>query len=98
MTILGYCLAAAVKDDKLLLDFGFSQKSYVISLFLFAQIWLNSVDFLYKIISNYSSRKDDYEADLYAVTIGYGPSLRCALIRNFTINRNNIFVSSLQAM
>ena len=66
------------------------------SLFLFVQIWTCSVNFFFQIVTEYLSRRDDYEADVYAVKIGFGPSLRSGLIRNFGANQDNIFVSNLQ--
>ena len=65
------------------------------SLFLLIQIWMCSIDIVFRIANEYLSRRDEYEADGYAVKIGFGPSLKSGLIRNFQSNQDNIFASRI---
>ena len=46
----------------------------------------------------YLMRRDETEADLYAVERGYGLALRRGLIRNFGLNLDNIFCSRLDTI
>ena len=79
----------------MLASFGFSQESYVMSIFCAGLIWQVAIDWFVQILFMYLSRKDETEADLYAVENGYGHSLRKGLIRNFGMNLDNIFCSRL---
>ena len=56
-------------------------------------IWNASVDWFWALFMLYLSRKDETDADLYAVEKGHGPGLRMGLIRNFAVNLDNIFCS-----
>ena len=41
------------------------------------------------------SRRDESAADIYAVEKGHGYALRSALIRNFGVNQDNLYYTSL---
>ena len=56
-------------------------------------IWLASIDWLWNLFMLYLSRKDETDADLYAVERNHGKALRMGLIRNFAVNLDNIFCS-----
>lgn len=86
-----------MNDASFLTDFGFTQFSYVMTLAIFFQFWMTSGNCIFTLINEYNSRRDEYEADSYAATIGLGPALRAALIRNFKENDEPIFFGSLQA-
>lgn len=47
MCIFAQCATTVMNDDSLLTEFGFTQQSYVMSLFLFIQIWMCSFNFIF---------------------------------------------------
>ena len=56
-------------------------------------IWGVAVDWFFQLFVLYLSRRDETEADLYAVKRGYGKALKSGLIRNFGHNLDNFFNS-----
>ena len=95
VVVFARCITVVMNDSSFLTDFGFSQNSYVMTLFIFIQFWKSSINCIFKLFNEYQSRRDELEADSYTAKIGLGLSLRSALIRNFKATRENIFVGSL---
>ena len=65
------------------------------SMMMAGLIWGVCIDWFFQIFVMYLSRRDETEADLFAVKYGYGKDLKNALIRNFGSNLDNIFNSKL---
>lgn len=66
-------------------DFGFSGISYSFGLILFNES-LNLLEIIFRIYTNWISRKHEYAADLNATKFGYGKSLISSLKK---LSRNN---------
>ena len=46
---------------------------------------------------NFKERKNEYDADTYAVKLGYGTAMYNGLIRNYAENKDQIFSSNYNA-
>ena len=98
MVLFALFLTPLVNNHGLLASFGFTQESYVVSIFCAGLIWQVVIDWFVQILFMYLMRRDETEADLYAVERGYGHALRRGLIRNFGVNLDNIFCSRLDTV
>ncbi len=78
-----------------LLAFGFEQKSYFASLGLFVWLFVVSLDILLRTVINIFSRKNELDADGFCVRLGYGISLKNALVRSYAENLDILYSSEL---
>ena len=98
MVLFCAMLTLLVDDVALLTSFGFKRESYAMSSFVCYLVWRETIEYWIEFLYRYLQRKDETEADTFAVEHGYGKHLKMALIRNFGANLDNIFISWLDAM
>ena len=78
-----------------LLAFGFEQKSYFASLGLFVWLFVVSVDIPLRVVMNFIRRHNELNADRYAVRLGFGISLKNALVRSYAENLDILYQSEV---
>ena len=93
MAVFAVFLQACVNNPRLLVAFGFTQKSYFVSFYLFFKLYSVTIDYPIRRLFNVASRYYEDSADQFAIGLGYGVELRSALIRNFAANLEAIFNS-----
>ena len=93
MTLFAVFLKGCVNNPKLLLAFGFNQKSLFISFYLFFKLYSVTIDYPIRKLYNIWYRYNEDKADTFAVELGYGTDLRSAIIRSFAKNLDQIFVN-----
>ena len=65
---------------------------------MFIYFFTNSIDCLLKIFFKWWSKKHEYEADAFAVELGYAKELESSLINIFATDLGLIFESDLDLM
>ena len=63
------------------------------TVFLVYLVWEQTLDYWWQFVYRWMSRRDENDADRFAVRLGYGKHLKQALTRNFGLNLDNIFIS-----
>lgn len=58
-------------------------------------LFIVTLDIPLRIVMRILQRRNELDADLYAVRLGYGLSLKNALIRSFAANLDTLFPSEL---
>lgn len=74
-----------IKNNDLFLSFGFTDRSVIIGIGLFSMLF-TPINFFSSLISLKLSRRNEFEADKYAQTLGYGKHLCGGLEK---LNKNN---------
>ena len=95
--ILFYLLQFFMYEKSIFIDFGFTQKSTFIGLYLFFQIY-SPVSFFINILQNFMTRKMEYQADNFACEIGYGEQLKKSLTKLSEENKSNLDPDRLYSM
>ena len=95
--ILFYLMQFFINENAIFISFGFEQKSVLIGLFLFFQIF-TPVIFFMNILQFYMSRKFEYQADNFACELGYGEELKLALVKLSEDNKSNLDPDPLYSM
>jgi len=75
--------------DAMYTSFGFDSKPTIIGLILFFQFIMSPVDHVLSFLMNILSRKFEFEADGFAVKLGYSSELRNGLIKLNAENMGN---------
>jgi STE24 endopeptidase len=97
MAIFAVFLQKCINNKVMFADFGFTQGSYFVSLFLFFKVYSVTIDYPLRKLYNIVTRANEVEADNYAIELGYGSELRSALIRNYAENLDALFVDNWYA-
>lgn len=84
-----YIFGFIMHVDELYQSFGFKNKPIVVGLFLFSLLF-NPIDQVIDFFLNIFSRKNEYEADAFAVDLGYGEHLISGLIKLNAENLGNL--------
>ncbi|KAL8273249.1 hypothetical protein Esti_002865 [Eimeria stiedai] len=89
--VLFYLYGKVMNDDNMYLSFGFNEKEKapVIGLMLFANI-LAPVNALLGVCSTLLSRAHEFQADEFACELGFGQTLKDALMNIYTENKANV--------
>lgn len=98
MVIFGCFLVPFAHEPGVVASFGITQNSYVMTLAILGMVWGASVDWFSQLFFLYLSRRDEDEADKFAVEHGHGLGLRKGLIRNFGVNLDNIYCSTIDTI
>ena len=96
MVIFAAILQLLNNKASFLLSFGFHEESYFVSLGMFVWLFMVSLDPFLRIIMNWNSRRNELQADIYAVQLGFGLSMESALIRSHAENLDTIFYSEVE--
>ena len=96
MLLFGLIMIPTIDNRYFLAAFSIQMESYFMTLVLFTLLYLRSVDIPIRILINYISRRNEHEADEYAVELGFGREASTALIRNFSQNKDIIFDSKIE--
>ena len=67
MVVYGAFMMSFINNPNLLGNFGFHQKSYFVSFYLFTYFYSVSLDVLIRCCMRAINRKHEYDADAYAV-------------------------------
>ncbi|CAM9302219.1 unnamed protein product [Scytosiphon promiscuus] len=76
--------------ESLRLSFGYSTSATLITLYLFFAVMWAPVDHLLGVLMNVLSRKNEFEADAYAVKLGYAKGLQSGLVKLQLENLGNM--------
>ncbi|CBJ27157.1 CaaX prenyl protease Ste24 [Ectocarpus siliculosus] len=76
--------------ESLRLSFGYSTSATLITLYLFFAVMWAPVDHLLGVFMNVLSRKNEFEADAYAVKLGYSKGLQSGLVKLQLENLGNM--------
>ena len=93
MVVYGAFMMSFINNPNLLGNFGFYQKSYFVSFYLFTYFYSVSLDVLIRCCMRAINRKHEFDADAYAVEQGYGEPLRDSLIRCSAKSLDTLFTS-----
>lgn len=91
MAVFAIVLKGCINNPRLLLDFGFDQKSFFVSFFLFFKLYSVTFDYPIRRLYNLWYRGNESQADSFAIDQGYAKDLKSALIRNFSANLDSVF-------
>lgn len=81
MLALFYVFGFSLHDKDLFLSFGFTSQPTLIGLLLFMQVIWSPIDKVLGFLMNVWSRKNEFQADQYACTLGFGPELQTGLVK-----------------
>ena len=95
--ILFYLLQFFMYEKSIFIDFGFTQKSTFIGLYLFFQIY-SPMSYFINILQYFMTRKFEYQADNFACEIGYGEQLKTSLTKLTEENKSNLDPDPLYSM
>ncbi|CAM9665580.1 unnamed protein product [Ascophyllum nodosum] len=84
-----FALATELGKD-LRLSFGFSTSAPLITLYLFFAVMWAPVDHLLGVLMNMLSRRNEFQADAYAVKLGYSKGLQSGLVKLQLENLGNM--------
>eukprot|EP00752_Nemacystus_decipiens_P009392 g8395.t1 len=76
--------------ESLRLSFGYSTHATLITLYLFFAVMWAPVDHLLGVLMNMLSRKNEFQADAYAVGLGYSKGLQSGLVKLQLENLGNM--------
>eukprot|EP00903_Cladosiphon_okamuranus_P011068 g10449.t1 len=76
--------------ESLRLSFGYSTEATLITLYLFFAVMWAPVDHLLGVLMNMLSRKNEFQADAYAVKLGYSKGLQSGLVKLQLENLGNM--------
>ena len=95
--ILFYLLQFFINESAIFISFGFEQKTVLMGLFLYFQIF-SPVLYFINIFQFFMSRKFEYQADNFACELGYGEELKLALAKLSEENKSNLDPDPLYSM
>lgn len=94
MLITFYIFGFFRNSDQIFLSFGFQEKSIFIGSALFFSFF-EPINSLFQICELLLSRSFEYQADRFAMRLGFGESLRSGLIKLFKQNSTNLMVDPM---
>ena len=65
---------------------------------MFIYFYINSIDLILQIVINWWHKRHEYEADAFAIELGYGKELESSLINIFASDLGLIFESEIDVM
>ncbi|CAM9104294.1 unnamed protein product [Laminaria digitata] len=77
-------------SESLRLSFGYSTSATLITLYLFFAVMWAPVDHLLGVLMNMLSRRNEFQADAYAVKLGYSKGLQSGLVKLQLENLGNM--------
>lgn len=92
-----YLFSFFLNNDKMYFDHGFGQKHYFMGLNLFMMIY-SPLEILTRAAMCWLSRKNEYQADRFAVSLGKGKELASGLIKIFKDNKANMDPDELYSL
>jgi len=92
-----YLFSFFLNNDKMYFDHGFGQKHYFMGLNLFMMIY-SPLEILTKAGICWLSRRNEYQADRFAVSLGRGKPLASGLIKLFKDNKANMDPDELYSL
>ena len=84
MLVFGALMIPVIDHKEFLASFNIYMESYFMTLVIFILFYQRSFDVPIRLLIKWIERKHEYEADAYAVKVGYGQHLNTGLIRNFS--------------
>ena len=95
MLVFGLLMIPCIDNENFLASFNIRMESYFLTMVLFTLLYQRSADVVIRCFIHWLERRNEYEADRYAVEVGFGEETSRAMIRNFSKNKDIIFVSSI---
>lgn len=85
-----YGAKAVIFNDDMYRQFGFVNADPVIGFDIFSQVFLQPLNTILGYAMSAASRRYEFQADHYAVGLGYGPKLRAALVAMVKENKSGL--------
>jgi STE24 endopeptidase len=92
-----YLFSFFLNNDKMYFDHGFGQKHYFMGLNLFMMIY-GPLGILIRAAICWLSRRNEYQADRFAISLGKGKELASGLIKLFKDNKANMDPDELYSL
>lgn len=96
LLIMFYLFGFFINNNDLFLSLGFKEKSLVIGLYLYMNIY-SPISYILGLVTLVISRKHEFDADTFAVTLGYGKKLGESLLKLFDENSGDLDPDELYA-
>ena len=95
MGVFGALMIPCIDNKQFLAAFNIQMESYFMTFVLFVLLYQRSVDIPIRMFITWYERRAEFEADKFAVEMGFLEETSTALVRNFSKNKDIIFASPL---